>query len=147
PAPWTSVLPTRTSPRARRRITSESSVLSRRVKPAGKLLPCSSGLLDLSPFEHPGSRVPVLPVQVGACKDPVHAGGGACPRPAVVALGNRFAPRERRSSAMFFSLWRRLRNRNPGLSTRQCLRGGQRPSYRPQLDPLEDRLLPALGAV
>jgi hypothetical protein len=46
---------------------------------------------------------------------------------------------------MFFSLWRGLRNSNPGLSGQKCLRGGQRPSYRPQLDPLEDRLLPALG--
>jgi hypothetical protein len=48
---------------------------------------------------------------------------------------------------MFLSLWRRLRNRNPGLSRRKCLRGGQRPSYRPQFDPLEDRVLPALPVV
>jgi hypothetical protein len=48
---------------------------------------------------------------------------------------------------MFFSLWHGLPNRNPGLSRRKCLRGGRRPSYRPQLDPLEDRLLPVLGVV
>jgi hypothetical protein len=48
---------------------------------------------------------------------------------------------------MCLSLWRRLRNRNPGFSGRKCLPGGQRPSYRPQLDPLEDRLLPVLGVV
>ena len=47
---------------------------------------------------------------------------------------------------MFLSLWRRLRNANPGPSREKCRRGGRRPSYRPRLEPLEDRLLPALSA-
>jgi hypothetical protein len=44
---------------------------------------------------------------------------------------------------MFFPLWRRLWSRGPGLSRGQCRRGGQHISYRPRLEPLEDRLLPA----
>jgi len=47
---------------------------------------------------------------------------------------------------MFFSLWRRLRNRNPGPSRRKSLQGGRLPSYRPRLEPLEDRVLPAVAA-
>ncbi len=47
---------------------------------------------------------------------------------------------------MFLSLWRRLRNRNPVLPRGKCPRGGRHLSYRPGLEPLEDRALPALWA-
>ncbi len=50
---------------------------------------------------------------------------------------------------MFFSLWRRLRSSSSGPSQgRRCL-GVRHVSFRPQLDPLEDRLLPApvVGAI
>jgi hypothetical protein len=47
---------------------------------------------------------------------------------------------------MFFSLWCRLRKRKPGLSGGKRRPGGRRPPYRPRLDPLEDRIVPTLGA-
>jgi hypothetical protein len=47
---------------------------------------------------------------------------------------------------MFFSLWRKLRNPNPGPSGGKRFRGGRPAPYRPRLEPLEDRVLPALGA-
>src|SRR5262249_10530820 len=55
-----------------------------------------------------------------------------------------FVARERRSSAMFIALWRRWRNGNSVLSKGKRLRGGRHPSYRPRLEPLEGRELPAL---
>src|SRR5258708_27842903 len=47
---------------------------------------------------------------------------------------------------MFFSLWRKLRNRNPGASRGKSLPADRHSSYRPSLEPLEDRVLPAVGA-
>jgi len=47
---------------------------------------------------------------------------------------------------MFISLWRRLRNQHPGLSRGKSLQGGRPISSKPRLEPLEDRLLPALAA-
>jgi hypothetical protein len=44
---------------------------------------------------------------------------------------------------MFFSLWRRLRSSSSGPSQGRRYLGVRHVSYRPQLDPLEDRLLPA----
>jgi hypothetical protein len=44
---------------------------------------------------------------------------------------------------MFFSLWRRLRSSSSGPSRRKRCLGVRQVSFRPQLDPLEDRLLPA----
>ena len=46
---------------------------------------------------------------------------------------------------MFSLLWRRLRNRKPGQLRGKCLQGGHYSSL-PQLEPLEDRMVPALGA-
>jgi hypothetical protein len=49
---------------------------------------------------------------------------------------------------MLFSLWRRLRNRNPVRSRGKGLRAGRHLSYRPRLEPLEDRtLLAGVGVV
>lgn len=45
---------------------------------------------------------------------------------------------------MFYPLWRRLWSRGPRPSRGQCRRGGQHISYRPRLEALEDRVLPAL---
>jgi len=45
---------------------------------------------------------------------------------------------------MFESLWRWLRNRNPILPGGKLRRGGRHISYRPRLEPLEGRELPAL---
>ena len=47
---------------------------------------------------------------------------------------------------MFIPLWRRLWSRGPGLSRDNRRRAGQPIAYRPRLEPLEDRLLPALWA-
>ena len=47
---------------------------------------------------------------------------------------------------MFFSLWRRLWNSSSGPSRGRGRLGARHVCYRPQLEPLEDRLLPALGA-
>jgi hypothetical protein len=47
---------------------------------------------------------------------------------------------------MFFSLWRRLRGSNSGPSRGRRRLGVRHVSCRPQLDSLEDRLLPAPGA-
>src|SRR5262245_8296798 len=44
---------------------------------------------------------------------------------------------------MLFSLWRRLRNWNPGPSRRKSLQGARHASYRPQVELLEDRVLPS----
>jgi hypothetical protein len=46
---------------------------------------------------------------------------------------------------MFFSLWRRLRSSSSGPSRGRRRLEARNVSYRPQLEPLEDRLLPALG--
>ena len=46
---------------------------------------------------------------------------------------------------MFSSLWHRLRDRNPVHPRGNCLRAARHPSYRPRLEPLEDRLVPAWG--
>lgn len=42
---------------------------------------------------------------------------------------------------MFFSSWRRRRNSPPGRFQGERAPGARHPSYRPQLDPLEDRVL------
>jgi hypothetical protein len=47
---------------------------------------------------------------------------------------------------MFFSLWRKLRSSNSGPSRGRRRLGVRHVSCRPQLEPLENRLLPALGA-
>jgi hypothetical protein len=47
---------------------------------------------------------------------------------------------------MLFSLWRRLRNRNPNPSRGKSLQANRHSSYRPRLEPLEDRVLPAVAA-
>jgi hypothetical protein len=47
---------------------------------------------------------------------------------------------------MFLSLWRRLRNRSRSEAKGKCLQRVGRPSYRPRLEQLEDRVLPALWA-
>jgi hypothetical protein len=44
---------------------------------------------------------------------------------------------------MFFPLWRRLWSTGAGSSGGQCRPGGRHVSYRPRLEALEDRLLPA----
>jgi hypothetical protein len=46
---------------------------------------------------------------------------------------------------MFSSLWRRLRDRNSVPSRGKCLRAGRHRSYRPRLEALEDRTVPAWG--
>src|SRR5262249_60290328 len=76
----------------------------------------------------------------GPCPD-----RGNPPAPGLLSPAVPFT-RERRSRAMFFSLWRRLRNRNPGPSRGNPLQGGRHPSYRPRLESLEDRVLPAGAA-
>jgi hypothetical protein len=47
---------------------------------------------------------------------------------------------------MFFSLWQRLRSSSSGPSQERRRLEARHFSYRPQLEALEDRLLPALGA-
>jgi hypothetical protein len=47
---------------------------------------------------------------------------------------------------MFLSLWRRLQSSSSGPSRVRRRIDARHVSYRPQLEPLEDRLLPALGA-
>ena len=46
---------------------------------------------------------------------------------------------------MFTSLWRRLRSRPPVRRKGTCLGGGRHLSFRPRLESLEDRVLPAVG--
>jgi hypothetical protein len=46
---------------------------------------------------------------------------------------------------MFFSLWSRLRKTMLGLPKGNRCRAGRQPSYRPRLDPLEDRIVPTLA--
>src|SRR5262249_23229783 len=61
------------------------------------------------------------------------------------ALSPGGAARERRTCAMFTSLWRRLRSRPPVRRKGTGLGGGRHLSFRPRLESLEDRVLPALG--
>jgi hypothetical protein len=48
---------------------------------------------------------------------------------------------------MLLSFWRGLRSGNPGLPGGKSRRAVRHPSYPPRLEPLEDRMLPALAAL
>src|SRR5262249_17981832 len=74
---------------------------------------------------------------------------GICPPGGAPALGVRrdsLTARKPRRSAMFFSLWRRLRENNLRPSRGDGSRRDGHLSFRPRLEPLEGRMLPASGA-
>src|SRR5262249_25226885 len=65
--------------------------------------------------------------------------------PTVRSRPNSFRHRRTRRTAMLVSLWRRWWHGIPVPSRKNGLSGGRRLAYRPQIESLEGRALPALG--